>query len=119
MTVSRKKYQEALRVLKAACKHEALPWTQRIRAAELILMVYGVLETPESKRDKRAVKELVTERAFERAANEQIRQAVTQRVMTETERDAERVAMQQARQNALRYLESLGQGQENENNEQQ
>jgi hypothetical protein len=105
MTVSRKKYQEALKVLKAACKNEALSWTQRIRAAELIMMIYGTLDSPESKRDRRAVKELVTERAFERATNEQVRQAVTERVMTEAEREAEKEAMKQARENALRYLE--------------
>jgi hypothetical protein len=116
MTVSRKKYQEALRVLKGACRNEALPWTQRIRAAELIMLIYGAIETPESKRDRRAVKELVTERAFERQANEQVRQAVTQKVMTEAEREAEKEAMKQARENALRYLDSLG-VQETESND--
>lgn len=118
MTVSRKKYQEALRVLKGACKNEALPWTQRIRAAELIMLIYGAIETPESKRDKRAVKELVTERAFERQANEQVRQAVTQRVMTEAEREAEKTAMAQAAAKARAYLDSLAIDEENNSNEQ-
>lgn len=113
MTVSRKKYQEALKVLKAACKTETLPWTQRIRAAELIMMIYGTLETPEIKRDRRAVKELVSERAFERQANEQVRQAVTQRVLTEAEKEAERVAMKEAAARAQAYLDSLTSDEEN------
>lgn len=74
MAVSRKKYQEALKVLKAACKNESLSWTQRIRAAELILCAYGEVDLPwSSKRDRRTVKELTEERAWEKKALEEIR----------------------------------------------
>ncbi|MFL6437722.1 MAG: hypothetical protein ACJ71Q_09095 [Terriglobales bacterium] len=76
--VSRKKFQEALRALKAACRNDRLPFTLRIHAAELILAVYGVHLPENTPRIKRTVKDLVTESAFDRQLGEQIRAKVIQ-----------------------------------------
>jgi hypothetical protein len=76
--VSRKRFQEALRALKQACKNERLPFTQRIRAAELILAVYGVPLPENSPRTRRTVKELVSENAFDRRVRQQVRDKAMQ-----------------------------------------
>ena len=73
---SRKKFQEALRALKAACKNEHLPFSLRVRAAELILAVYGVPLPESSARVKRTVRELVTEGAFDRQVQEQVQEKI-------------------------------------------
>jgi HD superfamily phosphodiesterase len=88
MQVSRKKYQEALRCLKDACKNDKLPWAQRLRAAELICAIYGTVELEDSKRDRRAVKELVTERAFEKQLNEEVRSNILEKTAKQAEEDA-------------------------------
>lgn len=75
---SRKRFQEALRALKQACKNDKLPFTLRIRAAELICCIYGVPLPESSVRVKRAVKEIVAEGQFERQVREQVREAETQ-----------------------------------------
>jgi hypothetical protein len=89
MAVSRKKYQEALRVLKSVCRDAKLPMTQRLRAAELILLVYGV-PVPEggygtAKRNKQVIKTLVEERSFEKRVQQQITDNVRTRVMEEAQ----------------------------------
>jgi len=71
---SRKRFQEALRALKAACKHDGLPFTLRIRAAELICAIYGVPLPESSIRIKRTVKELVKEGEFDRQLREHVRE---------------------------------------------
>ncbi len=76
--VSRKKYQECLRLLKSACKNEKLPWTLRLRAAELILAIYGVPLWEGSYRTKRAVKELVEESRFDSEVKAQVEEKVRQ-----------------------------------------
>jgi ribosomal protein L22 len=84
--ISRKKYQEALRCLKQACKNERLSFTLRIRAAELILAVYGVPLPESSARVKRTVKELVQEGSFDR----EIRESVNEKVRQDAEAEARR-----------------------------
>jgi hypothetical protein len=76
--VSRKKFQEALRALKAACRNDKLSFTLRVRAAELILAVYDVPLPESSARVKRTVKELVQEGRFDSEVREQVNQKVRQ-----------------------------------------
>lgn len=71
---SRKKFQEALKALKAACRSDKLPFVHRIRAAELICAIYGVPLPESSVRVKRAVKELVQEGQFDREVREQVQE---------------------------------------------
>lgn len=84
--ISRKKFQEALRCLKQACKNERLSFILRIRAAELILAVYGVPLPESSARIKRSVKELVQEGTLDR----QIREQVNEKVRRDAEAEARR-----------------------------
>jgi len=84
--ISRKKFQEALKALKAACKNDRLPFTLRIRAAELILAVYGVPLPESSARIKRSVRELVQEGSLDR----QIREQVNEKVRQDAEAEARR-----------------------------
>jgi uncharacterized protein (DUF2236 family) len=88
---SRKKFQEALKALKAACKNEHLPFSLRVRAAELILAVYGVPLPGSSARVKRTVKELVTEGVFDREMREQVNERVRQDAEAEARRFLEGV----------------------------
>jgi hypothetical protein len=74
--ISRKKFQEALRCLKQACKADKLPFALRIRAAELILAIYQVPLPESSARVKRTVKELVQESALDRQVREQVNEKV-------------------------------------------
>lgn len=78
MTVSRKKYGDALRMLKAACRQSTLPWTQRLRAAEMLMMIYGV-HTGEmnNKRDVKTIRELVEESTFDQKIKDEMRQKST------------------------------------------
>jgi hypothetical protein len=76
--IARKKFQEALKALKQACKNERLPFALRIRAAELICAIYGVPLPESSVRVKRAVKELVAEGQFDRQIREQVQEKSTQ-----------------------------------------
>jgi hypothetical protein len=82
--VSRKKFQEALKALKAACKNDKVPFTLRVRAAELICAIYGVPLPESSARIKRTVKELVEEGSFDR----QVRQEVQDKVRQDAEAQA-------------------------------
>jgi len=88
---SRKKFQEALRALKAACKNEHLPFTLRIRAAELICCIYSVPLPESSIRVRRAVKELVQEGSFDRQLREQVNEKVRQDAEAEARRFLENV----------------------------
>ena len=81
--VSRKRFQEALLALKQACKNERLPFVQRIRAAELIMAIYGVPLPESSARTKRTVKDLVAENVFDRRLRQQIREKASQEEKTE------------------------------------
>lgn len=83
--VARKKFQEALRALKQACKNEHLPFTLRIRAAELICAIYGVPLPESNTRTKRTVRELITENAFDRQARKQAREKVRRDAEAEEE----------------------------------
>jgi hypothetical protein len=96
---SRKKFQEALRALKAACKNDRLPFTLRVHAAELIMCAYGVELPQASGRIKKTVKQLVEESAFERKLREQVREKI-----------------QDAETDARAFLERLSQGQHHEHN---
>lgn len=83
---SRKRYQEALRACKEIAKNSRLPANQRLRAAELIYLLYGgELPGGNSKRDKRTVKDLVQERSLEK----QIRSTVDEQAKPQTEEQAE------------------------------
>ena len=75
---SRKKFQEALHALKAACRNDKLPFTLRVRAAELICCIYGVPLPESSYGVKRAVKELVAEGQFDRGIREQVQEKTKQ-----------------------------------------
>lgn len=88
---SRKRFQEALRALKQACKNDRLPYTVRIRAAELICAIYGVPLPEFSVRTRRTVKELVQEGQFDREVKDQVQEKIKQ--------DAEA--------NAKRFLQTL------------
>lgn len=88
---SRKKFQEALRALKAACKNEHLPFSLRVRAAELILAVYGVPLPESSARVKRTVRELVTEGGFDREMREQVEEKIRKDAEAEARRFLESV----------------------------
>lgn len=81
--ISRKRFQEALRALKQACKNDRLPFTLRVHAAELICSIYGV-PVPQAGRIKRTVKELVEEGSFDR----QVREQVNRQVQADAEREA-------------------------------
>ncbi len=72
-TVSRKRYQEALRFLKSALRNDKLSFAQRFRAVELLTMIYGD-RLPDSKRDRKTIKELMEERSLERNAQEALGQ---------------------------------------------
>jgi hypothetical protein len=74
--ISRKKFQEALRCLKAACKNDNLTFALRVRAAELILAIYNVPLPESSARIKRTVKDLVTEGSFDKGVREQVNEKV-------------------------------------------
>jgi hypothetical protein len=76
--VSRKKFQEALRALKAACRNDKLTFALRVRAAELILAIYGVPLPESAARVKRTVKELVQEGSFDREVREQVNEKTRQ-----------------------------------------
>lgn len=76
--VSRKKFQEALRALKAACRNDKLSFPLRVRAAELILAVYNVPLPESSARIKRTVKELVQEGSFDKEVREQVNEKTRQ-----------------------------------------
>jgi hypothetical protein len=76
--VSRKRFQEALRCLKQACRHDKLSFPLRIRAAELILAIYGVPLPESAARIKRSVKELVQEGSFDKEVREQVNEKVRQ-----------------------------------------
>lgn len=71
---SRKRFQEALRALKQACKNDRLAYSLRIRAAELICAIYGVPLPESTVRIKRAVKELVADGQFDRQVREQVQE---------------------------------------------
>ena len=92
--LSRKRFQEALRALKQVCKNDHLPATLRVRAAELILAVYGVPLPESSARIKRTVRELVTEGAFDRQVREQVNAKVRQDAEAEARRFLESVQNQ-------------------------
>jgi hypothetical protein len=72
-TVSRKRYQEALRFLKAALRNDKLSFAQRFRAVELLVIIYGD-RLPDNKRDRKTIKELMEERSLERNAQEALGQ---------------------------------------------
>jgi hypothetical protein len=88
---SRKKFQEALRALKAACKNDRLPFTLRIRAAELICAIYSVPLPESSARIRRTVRELVQEGSFDRQLREQVNDKVRQDAEAEARRFLENV----------------------------
>lgn len=75
VTVSRKRFQEALRVLKTICKDARTPLPLKLRAVELLMTIYG-LELPDSSyKVKRAAKDLVAESRFDRALRKQLDQS--------------------------------------------
>jgi hypothetical protein len=73
---SRKKYQEALRCLKQTCRNDKLSFPLRVRAAELICLIYGLPPLESTARVKRGVKELVQEGRFDTEVKEQVEQKV-------------------------------------------
>jgi hypothetical protein len=87
--ISRRKYAEVLKCLKAAIKNEKLSWVQRLRAVELLMCVYGVSLPENDPRIRRSVKTMVEERAGERVLNNQIKEAVQERVREEAGRAEE------------------------------
>ena len=95
---SRKRFQEALRALKAACKNDRLPFTLRVHAAELILAVYGVPLPDSNLRTKRAVRDLVEENAFERSLRQQVHERVLQDAESQARAFLERVNNTQEKQ---------------------
>ena len=88
---SRKKFQEALKALKAACKNDRLPYSLRIRAAELVCAIYGIPMPESAARVKRTVRELVTEGAFDRQLREQVQEKVKKDAEAEARRFLENV----------------------------
>ncbi len=84
-TIHRKKFQEALKALKQACKNERLPFTLRIRAAELICAIYGIPLPQSSARTKRTVRELVAENVFDRNVRNQVRETAVRDAQAERE----------------------------------
>ncbi len=84
---SRKRFQEALKALKQACKNERLPFTLRIRAAELICSIYGVPIPSTSYGVKRATKELIQEGRFDAAVRDQVRADVSDSPVPEPSAD--------------------------------
>ncbi len=83
---ARRKYQEALKALKAACRNDKLSLTLRIRAAELICLIYGLPPLESTARVKRTVRELVQESTLDK----QIRDQVNERVRRDAEAEARR-----------------------------
>lgn len=88
---SRKKFQEALRALKQACKSDKVPFALRIRAAELICAIYGVPLPESSAKIKRTVKELVQENQFDRQIREQVQDKTKQDAVASARAFLERV----------------------------
>jgi hypothetical protein len=85
---SRRKYAEALRCLKLICKVSSHPVAIRLRAAEMILQIYG-LEPPTTKRDKMAIRDLVQQHTFEKQLTAQVDDKIAQE-------DADAEALRQA-----------------------
>jgi hypothetical protein len=67
--VSRRRYAALLKMLRQAVVNEKLPWAQRLRAGEMILLVHGDW-LPEfagsDKRNRKTIRELIEERSFEK-----------------------------------------------------
>jgi hypothetical protein len=89
---SKRKYAEALRCLKLICKVSSHPVAIRLRAAEMILQIYG-LEPPTTKRDKMAIRDLVQQHTFEKQLTAQVDDRIAQE-------DAEKLAQEQAQAEA-------------------
>lgn len=81
-----------MRCLKQACKNERLSFTLRIRAAELICLIYGLPPLESSARIKRTVKELVQEGTLDRQIREQVADKVRQDAEAQARRFLESVS---------------------------
>ncbi len=88
--VSRKRYGEALRCLKEACASPKLSMTKRLRAAELLCLIYGLETGVANGRDRRSVKRLLVEDSFERTLRTRVREGVLSQTMREAKEEAER-----------------------------
>ena len=98
---SRKRYQEALRACKQVARNDKQSALVRLRAAEIICIIYG-LELPGAgvrKKDKRYINELLTERRFEKQLKQQVQDGTAQ--------DAGEAENTEQQQRVAQALESL------------
>ena len=107
---SRKKYQEVLRALKVAVSLKTLPWTQRLRAAELIIAVYGVAQLapvpPMTGHSRKVVRELVEESRFDSTLKADVRAKMQEQHAAD---ELERLGtVDPAQLAALRFLSERG-----------
>ena len=98
--VSHRKYKEAIGALKAACGSEKLSLTKRLRAVELLCLIYGLEIGKPNAHDRKSVKRLVSEDAFERELRINIREGTLSQVAREAKQGAERFLAEQAVQEA-------------------
>ena len=104
---SRKKYGQALAALKQAVALPSLPWTQRLRAAELIIAIYGVAQLapvpPMTGHNRKVVKELVEESRFETAVRKEVRGRMAEQI--EADERAQIATVNPAQLAAQQFLE--------------
>ena len=105
---SRKRFQEALRACKEIAKSSRTPVSQRLRAAELIYLLYGgELPGGNTKRDKRTIKDLVFQ---ERSLEKQVRTTVDEQTQPQTEEQVEADWISTALAEFLKPTETEGAG---------
>jgi len=111
--VSRKKFQEVLSLCKKGCKNERLPFAQRMRAAELICLVYGLdLPGGTTKRDRKTVKVLLDERELEKQLKAQRQKPKAPLIKGETVK--REIAQQEARNFLKRIATGVTEGETHE-----
>ena len=99
--ISRKRYAEAVRCLKGAIANPKLSWTRRLRAVELLMVLYGVeMPEPITRRDRRSLKSLVVENSFDRQVRARVQEGVLSETARKAKEEAERYLAKQASEEA-------------------
>ena len=88
VTYSRRKFGAAVKVLKQALANDKLPLQTKLRCVELLMLLYDVELPDSSRRDQKAIRQLVSERSIDRALHADIRAEVAARVEAEAEQHA-------------------------------
>jgi hypothetical protein len=107
VTYSRRKFGAAVKVLKGAISTETLPLQTKLRCIELLMILYDVELPDSSRRDQKAVRQLVSERTVERSLHADIRAEVAARVEAEAQKTAEEQAEQEKAQREVETANAL------------